>query len=129
MNNIAGFGGPQNNPGGGGGGGAEPSCGDKIKYMWSQVPLFCRFIFWTSLGVYLLSWIYGPIVFMTLNIPALVYTKFQVWRVITAPFANPQLLMLLFGLCSYLPRGMQVEKMKGTTKFFLYFMSMSLISQ
>lgn len=105
MNNVQGFGRPAGGPGGGGAGQGEPSCSDRIAEMWAGVPLFNRFIFWTSLLIYLISFVFEAILYYTLNIPYLVITKFQIWRLVTAPFANPQLLMLLFGLLSYMPRG------------------------
>ena len=37
--------------------------------------------------------------------------------------------MLIFGLWSYLPRAIEVERMKGTTNFIIYFLWLSFISQ
>lgn len=129
MNNIAGFG-RTNNPGGGSGvPQGEPSCGEKIAQIWAGVPLFNRFLFWSSIIIYLVSFILPEAVYYTINVPAYVYMKFQIWRIVTAPISNISIFMLLFGLLSYMPRGCQVEKMKGTTNFFIYFMLMSIISQ
>mmetsp|Transcript_12421 Transcript_12421/g.11010 ORF Transcript_12421/g.11010 Transcript_12421/m.11010 type:complete len:198 (+) Transcript_12421:108-701(+) len=96
--------------------------------MWEGVPLFNRFIFYLSIGLYLVSW-FIPVHLYLINVPVMIYMKFQVWRIISAPFGNMQLLMLLFGLLSYMPKGCQVERMKGTTAFFVYFMGLSMISQ
>ena len=97
--------------------------------MWEGVPLFCRFIFYSSIALFILNLFpIFPITETLINIPILVYTRFHIWRIVTAPFVNFQIFTLLFGLCSYLPRGGQVEKMKGTSRFFIYFMTMSIIA-
>ena len=128
MNNIAGFGRPANNPGGGQPQG-EPTWMDRISQWWSSVPMFNRFIFWTSIIIYLLSFPFLFIAYYTLNIPDMVIKKFELWRLFTAPFSNIQIFMLLFGLLSYMPRAMQLERTKGTTNFIIYFLWLSFISQ
>jgi hypothetical protein len=101
MNNVVGLGGPARNPAGGGGGGdagGTSGCAEKVTQWWSTVPLFNRFIFYSSIGIYLISFIIPQVLSYTLNIPPYVIWKFQIWRVITAPFANIQIFMLVFGL-------------------------------
>lgn len=52
---------------------------------------------------------------------------FQIWKLITGPFAHPQLLMLLFSLLSYIPSAIYEEKDMGTVPFTLRFFKLSLI--
>jgi membrane associated rhomboid family serine protease len=53
--------------------------------------------------------------------------KIQIWRLLTAPFYNPQLLMLACGLISYLPMASIKEKMGGTSRSLLEFLINTMI--
>ena len=102
---------------------------DVITNWWRWVPIFTRFLIYTSLLLSLFG-IFFPVVVETLmNFPELVYKEYEIWRVITAPVANYGILMLFFGLISYIPVAMRSENIKGTTKFIIYFMTLSIISQ
>ena len=89
--------------------------------------MFCRFLFWSTIGLYLISF-FIPVHKYLANEPKQIYEHFQVWRLVTSPFMSVQLFMVLFGLLSNLPRGCQIERMKGTTNFLYYFMVLSFVS-
>jgi hypothetical protein len=45
----------------GGGGGAEaPDCKSQIAACWNGVPMWNRVLFWSCLGVYMMTWLPGP---------------------------------------------------------------------
>jgi membrane associated rhomboid family serine protease len=91
--------------------------------------MFSRFIFWTSIAIYAASFMFYQALYYTINSPLFIVPGMQIWRLVTAPFANIDIFMLLFGLLSYLMRGYQIEKEKGTAKFIIYFMFLSILSQ
>jgi membrane associated rhomboid family serine protease len=124
MNNVHGIGGPR---GGGGQPQSEPSCMDKVKEMWGYVPFFWRIIIYLNLFVYIGSFFYLGILLYAINIPQYVVFKMQIWRIVTSPYAHLDILSLLIGLLVYLMRGYQIEKTKGTAKFAVYFISLSIV--
>ena len=130
MSNIAGFGNLGNSQGGGGGGDqGDVDCTQKVKECWSNVPLYSRFVFWTCMFLLLVSLFIGGIAELFVNYPPFTIQGFQIWRLFTAPFVSMRPLSLLFSLCSFISRGMQNERSRGTNRFFIYFWWMSVISQ
>ena len=124
MNNVSSFGNPKNNQGEK----TNVGCIEKINECWSSTPLFCRFIFWTCTILFLLSFFF-PVQIMLMNEASLVYTKFHIWRIITAPFVGNHFFTITLSLLIFISRGIQNEKNKGTIKFFINFWWMSIISQ
>ena len=107
----------------------ELTCWEVITNWWRWVPLITRFLIYTSTIISLIG-IFFPIAYETLmNIPQFVYYSFEIWRIFTAPVANYGIIMLFFGLISYIPISMINENTKGSTKYMLYFITLSIISQ
>mmetsp|Transcript_42985 Transcript_42985/g.31389 ORF Transcript_42985/g.31389 Transcript_42985/m.31389 type:complete len:177 (-) Transcript_42985:599-1129(-) len=100
----------------------------KIKSAWSKIPAFSRFVFISSVGIYLVSWIMPKILTLLNNEPDLTGSKFQLWRIITGPFVHSNLLYLLFSLLSYMPTAVIQERVEGTVKLsFRFFVLSALI--
>jgi membrane associated rhomboid family serine protease len=112
--------------GGGGSGGSQGSCTEQIKAGWAKIPLFNKFVFTTCCIIYFLSFIVIQVLTYTMLRPIDII-HFQVWKLITGPFAHPQLLMLLFSLLSYIPSAIYEEKEMGTVPFTLRFFKLSLV--
>jgi len=91
------------------------------------LPLFCKFIFTSCTALYLVSFLLPQPLYLVALTPSLVISQYHVWRLITAPFYNPQLLMLLFGLWSYMPRAGPHEKTEGTVRMAMEFLIYTLI--
>ena len=83
-------------------------------------------MFSTCCLIYLLSFLVIQVLTFTMLRPIDIL-HFQVWKLITGPFAHPQLLMLLFSLLSYIPSAVFEEKDMGTVPFTLRFFKLSLI--
>ena len=82
-----------------------------------------------SILLYIAAFFGFRVIWYTINAPWYIIPNLQVWRLVTAPFANYNFFMIFFGIYSYIQRGCQIEREKGTAKFFLYFMTLSIISQ
>jgi membrane associated rhomboid family serine protease len=68
-----------------------------------------------------------PIPAFLANEPQLVVYKFQIWRIVTSPFAEGRFIGLLIGLWMYLMRAYELERVKGTARFSVYFVSMAVV--
>ena len=100
MSNIAGFGNLGNSGQGGGGGGdqGDVDCTERVKECWKNVPLFCRFVFWTCISLLLVSFFMEKLPKFLQNEPEFTIKHFQLWRIITAPFASERGFHVLFSL-------------------------------
>ena len=80
----------------------------------------------------LLTFIFGvffPIVIdVTMNYPEKVYRNYEIWRLITAPISNYNVIMLISGLL-YIQIGCFSEEKLGTARYTVNFLILSLISQ
>ena len=117
---MRGFGGM----GGGGSGGSSGSCTEQMKAGWSKIPLFNKFILSTCCFIYLSSFLVIYVLTLTMLRP-LDMLHFQVWKLITGPFAHGQLLNLLFSLLSYVPSAVYEEEDMGTVPFTIRFFKLS----
>lgn len=115
MRGFGGFGGP---------GGSQGSCTEQIKAGWAKMPLFNKFVFSTCCIIYFTSFVVIQALTFTMLMPIDIL-HFQIWKLITGPFAHPQLLMLLFSLLSYIPSAVFEEKEMGTVPFALRFFKLS----
>ena len=100
--NDAGGGGGNN----GGGGGGQPDCVQMLKDWWANCPVFTKGLFTTCWIVYALSFFLPVAAFLALTVASVTH-YFFVWTILTSPLYNGNLIMLLFGLLSYIPRATQ----------------------
>ncbi len=111
-----------------GSGGEDMSCGDRMKAIWSQVPLFVRFMTSAILFFYLLSWFFTDEVLLLANIPILTIGQYHLWSIFTSVFIAGSLLRLIFGFMAWTPDAIRFEKERGTIKYMLgFFFNSSLI--
>ena len=123
MSNVHGIGGPRqrgDNPQ------SEPTCMDKVKEIWGYVPFFCRVVLYLCLFFYLSIFFTYAILAYSINFPQFVIFKLQIWRLVTSPYAHVAFLNLLIALLVFLMRAHQIEKVKGTAKYAIHFLSISL---
>lgn len=71
----------------------------------------------------------STVAYYIINSPPLIYKEFHIWALVTAPFASVDPFMMLFGLCSFIPRGSIEERMKGTAYYIIHFFWLSVLSQ
>ena len=105
------------------------SLNDSAKLYWSNVPLFTRFIVYTSITIYIMSWIMISIVLLFCNIPYYTLYEFRIWTLVTTVFVNLNILTLLFALWSWIDISMKLENRNGTMHFILNFFTLNLIIQ
>mmetsp|Transcript_27213 Transcript_27213/g.24100 ORF Transcript_27213/g.24100 Transcript_27213/m.24100 type:complete len:139 (+) Transcript_27213:50-466(+) len=101
---------------------------DYVKEYWAQVPFYNRTLLILLPSIYGISWLV-PIHEWGLNHLQFTIFQRQVWRIITAPYIHPQLLMLFFVLLAYIPTGSMREKMIGTVKIMTDFILMNIMVQ
>ena len=112
---------PQNNP--------QTSCLEKVKEIWSTVPLFVRIIFTFTIFFYILSWIFLNFITALTNIPYFVLFNFQVWRLVTSTFVTISIINILFAFISWIPDAIKLENSTGTIKYMCNFFINSFLIQ
>jgi membrane associated rhomboid family serine protease len=105
---------------GGGNNQGEPSFSDRCKSYWAEVPLFVRFVTTTTIGLYVLSWIFSVQKILS-NIPIYVVSNFQIWRLVTSVLMTASIFNILFAFISWVPDAMKLEKTSGTVRYSLNF--------
>ena len=110
-----------NSGGGGGSDSSGNSCSDFIKSVWDNTPLWTRFLFFISVGIYGFSWVTEMILYYLFCSPQLIIYKFEIWRLFSGHFVHPQILTLLFALLSHLPHAANAERTIGTVRYFFRF--------
>ena len=63
------------------------------------------------------------------NVPYYSIGRFQIWRFITGNFITSGIFSLIFALIFWVSDGKVVEKMKGSTKYLIYFLIHCIIIQ
>ena len=121
--NIHTFGNSNNN------GTNSSSCMEMIKSFWDKVPLFSRFIFYTSIIIYILSWFILSAVLFFCNIPMITLNSYHLWTIFTTVFVNLNLLTLLFGLWSWIDISVKLETRGGTMLLMLNFFIQTCLIQ
>jgi membrane associated rhomboid family serine protease len=113
---------------GGGNNQGEPSFSDRCKAYWAEVPLFVRFVTTTTIGLYVLSWIFSVQKILS-NIPIYVVSNFQIWRLVTSVLMTASIFNILFAFISWVPDAMKLEKTSGTVRYSLNFFVNSFLIQ
>lgn len=116
-----------NNPGSRGGNGGSWS--DAANSYWSKVPLFSRFIVYTSIIIYILSWVKVSVVLFFCNIPMYTLNEYRLWTLFTTVFVNLNILTLLFAIWSWLDISLKLESRNGTMHFIMNFFTLNVIIQ
>lgn len=96
---------------------------------WSKVPLFSRFIVYSSITIYILSWIVLDIVLFFCNIPQYTLFEYRIWTLFTTVFVNLNIFTLIFALWSWLEISSKFETRNGTILFILNFFLNSVLIQ
>eukprot|EP01017_Pseudomicrothorax_dubius_P027059 TRINITY_DN3075_c0_g2_i1.p1 TRINITY_DN3075_c0_g2~~TRINITY_DN3075_c0_g2_i1.p1 ORF type:complete len:366 (-),score=64.94 TRINITY_DN3075_c0_g2_i1:886-1983(-) len=96
-----------------------------LKTWWSDVGVATRLITYSSIFVFVASFIY-PLNLLLANFPGSTILSIQLWRLLTAPFANLSLISLVFGLLVYLPDAAQREREVGTVLFAIDFLYLTV---
>lgn len=106
----------------------DKGCMDYVKEYWAKVPFYNRILLFLLPSLYLLSWVF-PLDVLAVN--KLEYTVYdlQLWRIFTAPYVHPNILMLFFVLLAYIPTGCIREKTIGTVKIIVGFWIMNFFIQ
>jgi|LauGreDrversion4_2_1035121.scaffolds.fasta_scaffold210933_1 hypothetical protein len=105
------------------------SWSESLQEWWSRCPLFTRFIIYTSVIIYILSWIFIELVLFFCNIPFLTINKYHLWTIFTTAFVNLHLLTLLFALWSWVDISVKLENRSGTMHFILNFFVLNSLIQ
>ncbi|CAI2375767.1 unnamed protein product [Moneuplotes crassus] len=103
-------------------------CMDYVKDFWAKIPFYNRFLLAFLPIVYLLCWVY-PLDEKAQNSYIQTVDHMEVWRIFTAPYVHPMLLLLFFVLLAYIPSGSIREKAIGTVKIIVEFTIMNMIIQ
>ena len=103
--------------------------GNSIKNWFEKMPSFCRLLLYSTLCLYLISWISLGLVLLLANIPVLVVGYFQIWRLFTAPLVPLGFLHVLFEMISFLPTAVKIERRMSTSGYFVFFALNSLTVQ
>jgi len=106
----------------------EVSCSDRIKSAWATVPLFVRFIMISTITLYSISWIIS-IDLVLCNLPYFTFKRFELWRLFTSVFMTSSIINILFAFISWVPDAIRLETTAGTTRYFLNFMTNSVLIQ
>lgn len=107
----------------------QPSFKERAKQMWSQVPLFVKFIIIVTCTCYLLSWFTTFFLKSLTNVPYMVIYHFQIWRIFTSVFMTLSIINILFALLAWVPDAIRLESSTGTIKYMITFFTNSLIIQ
>lgn len=91
----------------------------------SETPLVTRYILSTVGISYLMSW-WFDLSFALGTIPYFCITRFEVYRVITAPFICQNILSLVFAYLSFIDMGKRLEFSMGSTSFGFYLLTMGI---
>ena len=89
---------------------------------WDRMGLFSRFILFSTLLLYLVGLAYPEVGLALYCSPAIIATKYQVWRLITGNFTHFKFWYYFFNVWSYIPHAMKVEQEIGTVKMFQRFL-------
>lgn len=106
-----------------------PSWSGSISDWWKRVPLFTRFILYTSIFFYITSWISLGFVLFFCNIPYYTLDEFHLWTLFTTVFINLDLLNLLFAFWSWLDLSAKLEIQSGTILYMLNFLAHNVLIQ
>ena len=121
INTINNFGSGGNNP-------AQMSITDRMKAWWADVPLFVRFVMISTVGLYILSWIFAVDKILS-NVPIYVVKNFHLWRLVTSVLMTASIFNIFFAFISWVPDGMKLERTSGTVRYCLNFFVNSFLIQ
>ena len=112
-----------NNSFGNGPSGAQicQDCQAKIKQIWESFPFFVRFIFCSTIILYILSFFTSYINFLLVNIPYYSIFYFQIWRFVTTSIITTNFLSIVLSLLFWTRNSINLEKNLGTIKYMLIF--------
>mmetsp|Transcript_6598 Transcript_6598/g.9678 ORF Transcript_6598/g.9678 Transcript_6598/m.9678 type:complete len:323 (+) Transcript_6598:133-1101(+) len=91
----------------------------------SETPLVTRYILSAVSISYLLSW-WFDLSYALGTIPYFCITRFELYRVVTAPFICQNILSLVFSYLSFIDMGKRLELSLGSTNFLCYLMTMGI---
>lgn len=64
-----------------------------LKDWWATAPVFNKFMIYTAVSIYILSWFILAELTLLVNIPMLTFYNYQIWRIFTTPIVH---------LCNYI---------------------------
>ena len=102
---------------------------DRIKKIWSNIPLFIKFFLITSFIFYILNIFIKSISFFLSNIPYYTIYHFQLWRLITTVFISTNLFKYILGLICWIKYASSLETSIGTIKYMTIFLSNTIFIQ
>lgn len=98
-----------------------PSFKEQVKAMWDKVPMFVRFIFISTISLYLISWFTSAVEYL-MNIPRYTMFYIQLWRLFTSALVTPNIISIIFGFISWLPDAIRLENTSGSVRYTMNFM-------
>ena len=101
----------------------------RISKVWKNIPLFIRFITFTTLILYILNLFIPKVSFYLSNIPYFTIYKINIWRISTTILITTDILNIILSLFFWIKYASELESSMGTIKYFLIFTMNSIIIQ
>jgi len=101
---------------------------DKIIDYINNIPLFVKFIIFSTIILYILSFFSDVFIYL-INIPYFTIYEYRIWTILTTVFITTNIINIFFAFISWISSAISYEKENGTIGFILYFFTHSIIVQ
>ena len=105
------------------------NCKEFFERITNSMPLFIKFVLFTTLILYLLNSFMPFISFIFANIPYYTIYYFNLYRLITTSFITTNILSIIFSIYFWYQEAVKLEREIGTVKYMLIFLMNSFCIQ